>query len=1377
MAIRIDNSEAKQALVELKDKISLVKNELDELDKAGQKETEAYKEKKKVLDELNVKYNEQRKTVGLVGLSYADLRKGARSLRSQLDNAIPGTEKYKALQADLKITEARMKELRGTAVETRFSISKLADGFNKYAAVGAGIIATMTGIALTARKCVDEFAEMQEAESQVRKYTGMTKEEVSGLNEEFKKMDTRTARTRLNELAGDAGKLGITGKKDVLEFVDAANMINVALGDDLGEDAVKNIGKLAQMFGEDKKLGLRGAMLATGSAINEVAQNSSAAEAYLVGFTARVAGAANQAKVAQGNIIGYASVLDQNMQQQEMAATAFQTLMMKMYQEPAKFAKMTGQNVAEFTKLIKTDANEAILQLLDTLNKKGGLDKLAPMFKEMGLDGVRASGVISTMAGKVDDIRKAQNLANKAYEDGTSIINEYNIQNTTAQAELEKAKKHFADVRVELGEKLMPVMKHMISGGSLTVKMLSTIISVMIEYKSVIISVTAAIAIYTAAVNASILADKAKLLWTGRVVTAFKTLFNVAKANPWAAAIGAGAALIGVLIDLKRKQDAVSDSTKSINNIKKQSQKVYEDESYRVRVLTDLIHNENVANELKKKYISELKSIIPGYNGMLSDEGKLINDNKESIEQYLVQLERQIKMKAAQEELEDLFRKKYAAERRLKTEVKTADTAKTNLVSAQFVATSRSQKASTPGTKNLAYGLDQGVKTMQTEYENAAKAVAGTKEELQGLEQVIKDVNSEIKKNVEIPIPTVIDENKGGGNGDSGDDKDKQPWNARLQTAENAYKQELLLLRKSSDEQAQTENEYRLDALQKESEYQVKKLAIIKEYQSYKNSKKDAAELGKLENNAREATYNALEQSEEVRLNLLKEYRDRGLETVNQGEKKLQLELAKEYEAGKLKEKDYKNRVLAVEVSSYTVRLAIAKDYLRDVEMLEFRNGETKASAIKEAGEKVLESEKEISEKRAEVAKNSAELINKYADSFNEDKENLSLDSALSALETFYQAQLALLNENGQDTTALTEAYNEAKLSLQKKYQEKSNDLIDKYGLGSLKDKYQEELKLLKDARDAGLITEEQYQKASAKLTSDYIEAKIRENKRYYDIWMEALSNMSSAVQGFQDAEVSKVENTYDKKINAAKKAGKDTTKLEEEKEEAVAAVKKKYAAMQFAINVMQTISATALSAMLAYSSLAWIPVVGPVLGAAAAAAAIAAGAAQIAVAKQQKDEAMGLKSGGYSDDYVQGYTESGNSDDVAGAIPVHKNEFVANHEAVANPHVRQFLDVFNVAQSNGTVRMINTTQILEQVRTKSGKYSGGYVADETKNDSNSTSLIGQGTGTDISLVLKLLQKCVDLLGVISVKDLKVNARDVRDEIKRIEQLEKNVSR
>lgn len=76
-------------------------------------------------------------------------------------------------------------------------------------------------------------------------------------------------------------------------------------------------------FGEDDRLGLRGAMLATGSAINELAQNSSASAGYLVEFTARVAGVGKQVGLTQAQIMGYGAVLDENMQKDEMAATAF----------------------------------------------------------------------------------------------------------------------------------------------------------------------------------------------------------------------------------------------------------------------------------------------------------------------------------------------------------------------------------------------------------------------------------------------------------------------------------------------------------------------------------------------------------------------------------------------------------------------------------------------------------------------------------------------------------------------------------------------------------------------------------------------------------------------------------------------------------------------------------------------------------------------------------------------------------------------------------------------------------------------------------------------------------------------------------------------
>ena len=121
-------------------------------------------------------------------------------------------------------------------------------------------INAIASVMSTMRTYVDEFAEMQEHMSGVVKYTGLSADAVDDLNESFKNLDTRTPRAALNDLAADAGRLGIQSKEDVLDFVDAANQITVALGEDLGEDAVKNIGKITQLFATDPSVGLKEGM-------------------------------------------------------------------------------------------------------------------------------------------------------------------------------------------------------------------------------------------------------------------------------------------------------------------------------------------------------------------------------------------------------------------------------------------------------------------------------------------------------------------------------------------------------------------------------------------------------------------------------------------------------------------------------------------------------------------------------------------------------------------------------------------------------------------------------------------------------------------------------------------------------------------------------------------------------------------------------------------------------------------------------------------------------------------------------------------------------------------------------------------------------------
>ena len=1135
IALRIDNADAARKLQETKNEISKLKEEMGELAKAGKKDTDEYKKMNATLDDLNKKARKLREEAGKTGYTYNELRQNASKLRRELNNTVPGTEKWKQLQADLKIADARLKEVRASAQTTSLSLGKLADGFNRYAAIGASAVATLTGMALTVRGCVNEFAEMEEAESQVTKYTGMTKDEVKALNEEFKKMDTRTPRTELNELAGTAGRLGIQAKDDVLEFVEAADMINVALGEDLGEDAIKNIGKLSDMFGDSSK-SMKENMLAIGSAVNSVAQNSSASEPYLVEFTARMGGVAKQAGLAITDVMGFASALDQNMLRSEMASTALSGLIMKIYQEPAKYAKLAGMDVKEFSDLMEKDVNTAVLTFLESLGKMGGMNQMAPVLKEMKLSGAEAAGVISTLAGNVAKVRKEQRQASQAFAEGTSIVNEFGVQNSTVQAELDKAKNRFAEVRVELGEKLLPVMKYMVSTGSLTVKGLSTIVSVLFEYKGAILTAGTAIGTYTLLVNGATLATKAYEGITKLATLATNLFSKATKLSPWGLLISGVTAVVGYFTIFRDSTDKNTESLKGMN--------------------AELSEAEGHLNRMSS---IDLRA---GNLDTLNDRQKL--DLRQDAEAELKIVEDKLSNETA------LFRKYYQEQK--------------NLIMARTDINEQQKRA-------LIRGLDH-------EANDKAKELTVLLEEKNKLVQLINELPS--------------------GNGLSTGKPIIEPDDKEL---DKQYQAELKLLEKAQNE----------------------KLAQIKWFHL------------------------------------------RGIST----------------------EEQYQQEMYQLELDSLFKRQELNEKFGKDTSDLQVQ-----------VMDKML-----------------AEADRKYAE--------LQKKAVVKPMQIEVEDEV-----------------------------EEDNYLIEKF-----KASLEGREAILQAQRDADLISEEEYQDKMLEITREKSEKKAEIQKASMQVVADLAGSFSQLFSALMDGEIQKVESRYDKQIAAAKAAGKDTTKLEEQKEAEINAIKKKYADKQFAAAVLQVTATTAITAMEAYKAMAGIPVVGPALGAAAAAAAIMAGAAQIAVAKQQRDEAKGLKSGGYSDEYVQGYTHTGNPDDVAGVIPVHKNEFVANHVAVANPHVKRFLDVFDLAQKDGSIRWINTTQILERTRTQAGRYSGGYSGTNT---SMNTVAVG---GSDTQ-VLQMLNRIILLLQAgnantekMANQGIPLDVRTIRDGLKKLDRLEANVSR
>ena len=509
--VQVNGQQARQELNQLREYATNLSAALEKAYEAGDKkqikaltkELKYVNSQMKTLQRTSVDIDKVMKNLSTTGPK--ELRQTLKAINAELSSGRVqrGSEEWnKYAQAARQVND----ELKKIKEETEGAQQSLSERVSSWTTRWWGFY-TMASDAVNlinsfANSRVQAFAQMDEAMSQVTKYTGMARDEVKGLNEDFKKMDTRTSREQLNALAGDAGRLGIQAKDQVLEFVDAADKINVALGEDLGEDAVKNIGKLAMMFGEDKTKGMRAAMLATGSAVNEVAQNCSAAEPFLVNFTARVAGAAHQAGIAQADILGFAASMDENMLREETSATAYQNILMKMYTSTENFADAAGIELQTFSDLLRTDANEALLQFAEGLSKKGGLADLAPLFGDLKTEGAGVSSVLSVMAGKADEIRARQALANKAYQEGTSILKEFEVQNNTVQAGLDKAKKRANDLAVELGERLQPIMTEGLHLTSNATKIMITVLDFSMKHKTALMAIAGAYVLYNGAIKA-----------------------------------------------------------------------------------------------------------------------------------------------------------------------------------------------------------------------------------------------------------------------------------------------------------------------------------------------------------------------------------------------------------------------------------------------------------------------------------------------------------------------------------------------------------------------------------------------------------------------------------------------------------------------------------------------------------------------------------------------------------------------------------------------------------------------------------------------------------------------------------------------------------
>ncbi len=407
--IIVNGDKGKKEIGELQRAIKDTTSELRALEKQekqlreeGKKDTEQYKAVTAAIKQKNdalmlseARLKQLKQGLDINQMSLSDLRKEMTRISRLRNIATPGTEEWKKHDAELQRVQARYNEVRGQSVQTGSTISQMSSKASKAIGWITAAVASMSAAFFGIKNATDKFAEFDDQVADVMKTTGLLKEEVLEINENLKSLDTRTTQEDLLALGRVAGKLGIDIQEDVEGFIRAADQIGVALSEDLGgdvEQAINDVGKLVDIFDIKGDFGIEQALLKTGSAINELGAASTANEGYLVDFTKRLGGVAPAAGISMANVLGLGATLDQFGQSVEVSGTAMSQLITNMFSDTAAYARVAGVEVEEFSDLLKTDANEALITLLEGVKGTDeGMQELVMRLQDLGIDGARAT--------------------------------------------------------------------------------------------------------------------------------------------------------------------------------------------------------------------------------------------------------------------------------------------------------------------------------------------------------------------------------------------------------------------------------------------------------------------------------------------------------------------------------------------------------------------------------------------------------------------------------------------------------------------------------------------------------------------------------------------------------------------------------------------------------------------------------------------------------------------------------------------------------------------------------------------------------------------------------------------------------------------------
>lgn len=682
---------AKKVMDELQQRIDAIKQKMQQLDTSTDKGKKEFKKLEKELVSYNSAVTQNvtnseriRKAINnLSGTSLKELRRALVAAKSELGKTFENDPNLKKRQQDVKTLQAQIDKLTGSVHKQGGAWHTALKNLTAYVGMFAVFNQVKTYFVDLFRlnmKFMDQLTD-------IRKVALSTTDEIANLSRELAKIDTRTSLEELNRIAYAGAKLGIQtqgGTMALAGFVRAADQVNVALKEDLGEEALTSLAKITEVMGLVDKYGVEKAMLKTGSAIFRLAATSTASSDKIVDFSNRMLALGEQAALTTPDILALGSAVDSMALEPEVAATAFGKLVTELRKGTSPIEKSLGIATGSLKKMIESGRGmDAILTIFRKMGETKNVFALDGLFKDLGSDGARLVKTMVTMAAKNGMLTKAVEESNKAFNDGTAVTVEYNMQQETAMAYMERANnlwekqfvsssaaagpvhdiaKAWFELTKELTSSLgfMTEVKLAIGLIFASVKMLLNILPTLISMLSMAGLAGAFAYVLDYAQKLSSASASLSVVWA-KMVSTFNKLSLVKQAGVFGGIIGLLGILVVKLAEYTSSLNQASAGQRVLNEVQEEGKRKAMEEQEQLKRLHNVMKDSTAPMNLRLEAMKKLNNAIPGLNARINTETGVVKENTKAWDKNLTRLQKYYELEGARSKLADLGRQKVDA--------------------------------------------------------------------------------------------------------------------------------------------------------------------------------------------------------------------------------------------------------------------------------------------------------------------------------------------------------------------------------------------------------------------------------------------------------------------------------------------------------------------------------------------------------------------------------------------------------------------------------------------------------------------------------------------------------------------------------------------